>query len=233
MPSEGRRPGGWRDGWRKRAVSGSVEPSRPGLENRRRGATSSVGSNPTPAARTAMNGLVELGTRRRARRVRSRGISPEEAVPRNQAEDSQSPGPSPTSPRRAAPGKRKIWTQLGRRVVHLRMCESMGLQGRGCARGRVLHFEPLPTVRSLELSANRATATAWVRSITSLNCPAAMTPIDQPLSRFGRTTTAVELHPSAEHRRCIVEVLRLRQRAMIRVQGIARRMAAHLSDAPR
>jgi hypothetical protein len=33
--------------------------------------------------------------------------------------------------------------------------------------------------------------------------------------------------------RGVVEVLRLRQRAMIRVQGIARRVAAHLSDAPR
>jgi hypothetical protein len=67
----------------------------PHLENRRRGATSSVGSNPTPAALTATNGLVELDTRRRARRVRSRRISPDQGAPRNQAEVSQSPGPSP------------------------------------------------------------------------------------------------------------------------------------------
>jgi hypothetical protein len=73
------------------------------LENRRRGATSSVGSNPTPAARTATTGLVELDTRRRARRVRSRQVSPDQAVARNQAKDSQSPDHRPHRGVRAGP----------------------------------------------------------------------------------------------------------------------------------
>ena len=93
---------------------GGGAAERTGLENRRRGATSSVGSNPTPAARTAVNRLVEQDTRRRARCVRSCRISPDQAVSRNQAEDSQSPGPSP---HRRVATRRTRWVRHNRLVI--------------------------------------------------------------------------------------------------------------------